>query len=221
VSASFEACYHGRSNVAELVLMAALRVDDLVLTSTPQGTLAATRVLVNQHASEEMVANVLKLTTAQGTSISLTPDHAIIVDGMLVAAAEAIVGAVLTSSDGTSMTIGRIESGAAPVINPVTESGTILASDVGEPVLAASHPYWIAQLVLESPTARTVVNAALYAVGDVPSIAAGFTALLIKSTVILGIIGLTREVQRSPSKVLASFLTSPSVMAPYRTAPYL
>ena len=51
------------------------------------GSLVLTRVVVNQHAASEgrFLAEVLTLQTNDGTSLTLTPDHAIFIDGKLAA----------------------------------------------------------------------------------------------------------------------------------------
>jgi hypothetical protein len=196
--AAFAACYpastrRGRlaaaeASVAELVLMASLKAGDLVLTSDANGGLALTHVLVNQHATvAELTARVLTLHTSNGARLSLTPDHAIYIDGALAAAATAVVGASLTDAHGRSTTISRIvETLDAPIINPVTASGTILAADRGAPLLAASHPIWIAPLLLSSSLVRSTVNGALLVCGDVSSVGLGAAVVLAKLAATLG-----------------------------------
>ena len=171
--AAYDACYKGTTEdggVAKVVMMATLAVGDTVLTATTGGGLATTRVVVNQHASADHTSKMLTLHTADGTKLSLTPDHAIFVDGALAAAAEAKVGATLTRADGTAVKIVRVaEADAAAVISPVTTSGTILASDAdsrGEPLLASSHLMLFAPLY-KYAASRAAANAALYVVGDV------------------------------------------------------
>lgn len=121
-----------------------------------------------------------QLTTHEGTTLSVTAEHSLYVNGNLEAAAEAIVGSYLSDGRGGTLTITSISVSAQPllVINPVTASGTLLVSDDGDPVLAASHPHWIAPLILESATVRTLVNAALITVGDICG-SARFAATLI------------------------------------------
>ena len=170
--AAFDACFGskaragGTSAGAELVRMAALRSGDRVLTTSVGGSLTETAVLANQHALETAVAEMLTLVTSDGTRISLTADHALYVDGKLESAAKAVVGARLTDAHGTLVTIRNVIRSETAVINPVTASGTILATDRGAPILAASHPIWIAPLVLASPAARYMINAAVYTFGD-------------------------------------------------------
>ena len=48
----------------------------------------------------------------------------------------------------------------------------------GAPVLAASHPAWLAPLVVKSLLARSAVNAAVLVVGDVTD-TTNFTAILL------------------------------------------
>ena len=85
----------------------------------------------------------------------------------ILAASEATVGSHLMTADGESAAVTRVVASVAEVINPVTATGTILASDDGAPVLAASHPIWIAPLLVENAAARAVANAAMYVAGDV------------------------------------------------------
>jgi len=170
-TSAFEACYaaHLSSTApqsAKLVLLATLSVGDRVLTMDEAGALAVTRVVVNQHASSaDATASLLSVRTAEGTSLSLTPDHAIFVDGTLAAASTILVGARLRSADGTVAVAKIITRRAAAVVNPVTVAGTILVSDEGAPVLAASHPIGVASIVLRSSVARTAANAALSVAG--------------------------------------------------------
>ena len=110
---------------------------------------------------------MLTLRMSNGASLSLTPEHGLFVDGALVAAAAAKVGSSLMGGDGTIVTVEHVtEDEAVLVINPVTASGTILASDTGAPVLAASHPMWIAASVVNSPLIRAFVNFVILFVGD-------------------------------------------------------
>merc|ERR1719174_2058149 len=134
-AAAFEACYKnkGGAAVAQRVPMAALSVGDHVPTSSVGGELAATRVVVNQHASASAKSPMLTLHTARHGTVSLTPDHAIYVDGALAAASEAKVGSHLMTADGESAAVTRVVASVAEVINPVTATGTILASDEGAP----------------------------------------------------------------------------------------
>jgi len=150
----------------EHVLMADLVPGDLVL-----GRDGATTVIANQHKSVDTLAKMLTFHTADG-EVSMTPNHGVFVDGELVTAADAKVGSFLSTG-----AITRITSGEANIINAVTADGTIVADGV----LAASNPYWIASLTVDAPLTRAVVNAILYAAGDVDSIAAGgakITAML-------------------------------------------
>jgi len=186
--AAFQACYEvAEPALADRVLMSQLAVGDRVLTAT-DGELAITSVVVNQHASEHVTSAMVNVRTADGTTLSMTPDHALLVDGKFAAASTAKVGTSLVNARGRAVRITRVDVlNEAKVINPVTTTGTILASDNGAPVLAASHPIWIAPLVASSSTVRGIVNAALAYVGDVPSVSAGVRLALAKaaSTVIV------------------------------------
>jgi hypothetical protein len=190
-TAAYAQCYEGAAEEgAKLVLMKELAAGDRVL-SMAEGALAITRVVVNQHVNADKSAPMLTLHTSQG-AVSMTPDHAVFVDGALVAASEAKVGSVLTNAQG-EVAIKRITKSDAAIVNPVTASGTILASDASAPVLAASHPIWIAPLMVESTVARSVANAALYFVGNSveTSSRTGFVALLLaKAAATLAVVGL-------------------------------
>jgi len=149
--------------------MSSLDAGDLVLDSA----ISTSYVLVNQHAEMRRTATKLTLYTADGSSISMTPDHGVFINGALIAASEVSVGARLTT--GAVVRITRAESA---IINPVTASGTILACDTGAPVLAASHPMWIASTVIDSTIARYLVNTALILAGDAESIRSGIAIAL-------------------------------------------
>jgi len=143
--------------------MADLVPGDLVL-----GREGATTVLAVQHKAVDTIAEMLTFHTASG-AVSMTPDHALFVDGALVAAADAKLGSLLSTG-----AIERITKGEAAIINPVTASGTIVADGV----LAASNPYWIASVTVDAPLTRALVNGALFAAGDVDSVGEGFVKVI-------------------------------------------
>jgi len=147
----------------EHVLMADLVPGDLVL-----GRDGATTVVAVQHKAVDTVAEMLTFHTA-AASVSMTPNHAIFVDGELVAANDVKVGSLLSTG-----AVKRITKSEGNIINPVTASGTIVADGT----LAASNPMWIASLTVDAPITRAVVNAALFAAGDVDSIADGAVGVL-------------------------------------------
>jgi len=147
----------------EHILMADLVPGDLVL-----GRMGVTTVVAVQHKGVDRTAEILTFHTADGAhdgAISMTPDHGIFVDGHLVAAAEVKVGSLLSTG-----TVKHITQSEDTIINAVTADGTIIADGI----LAASNPLWIASLTVDAPLARAVVNAVLFAVGDVDSVVAGF-----------------------------------------------
>jgi hypothetical protein len=202
VELAYDACFGGGGHMqgAEPVLMEELSPNDLVLTATTNGLLAATRVLANQHKSEQQFANFLTLTTADGAVVSLTPDHAIYLNGTLRAARDATLGATLTDAFGRATPVTRISTARGPVINPVTAAGTLLAGDSkmreskrAVPVLAAAHPMWLAPFVLSSVGGRILINAALYVVGDVVLPASFAAALAAKVVVTFGALVLTKK----------------------------
>jgi len=161
------------------VLMADLVSGDLVL-----GRNGATTVLANQHKAVDTFAEILTFQTAGDTSVSMTPDHAVFADGALVAAAEVKVGSILSTG-----AVTRITKGEGSIINVVTSDGTIVADGV----LAASNPYWIASLTVDAPLARAMVNAVLYAAGDIDSVAAGGRVVMGKLAACLVAVGLTAK----------------------------
>lgn len=194
----------GQDLAAELVLMDALVAGDRVLTSTMEGALAITRVVVVQHDRAALLAPVTTMHTTGGSSLSLTSTHALYIDGKLLSAAEAKVGTTLTTATGEAVRIKRVTTPDefVEVINPVTAAGTLLASDEGQPLLAASHPIWIAPTVVEgSALDRALVNAAIAYVGDVSSIGAGVAYGGAKLVTTLAVIGFTvaalRRVRKS------------------------
>lgn len=162
---AYAACYGvGTRHHAELVLLADLAPGDLIL-----GRNGATTVVAVQHKAVDTIAKMLTFHTADGSSVTMTPDHALFVDGQLVAAVDVKMGSSLSSG-----VVERIVETEAAIINAVTSDGTIVADGI----LAASNPLWIARLTLDAPSARAVVNAALFAAGDVDSLAAGFAVVL-------------------------------------------
>lgn len=180
--AAFEQCYEGvKGRDAKLVLMADLTAGDVVLTTSASGALATTRIIANQHKWVDDRSPMLTIQTTDGSVISMTHDHALFVDGELAAASDVAAGSVLTTAHGGRTTVATVRSAVdAPVINPVTAEGSLLASDQGAPILAASHPMWVAPLVLESVVARFLVNRALAVAGDVGSLSGGAASVLSK-----------------------------------------
>ena len=137
---------------------------DLVPFDVVLGRDGPTTVVAVQHNAVDTLAEMLTLHTADGSSVSMTPNHAVFVDGELVAAADAKIGSTLSTG-----IVTKITKGEASIINAVTASGTIVADGI----VAASNPMWIASLTVDAPLTRAVVNAVLYAVGDVDSVTAG------------------------------------------------
>ena len=137
---------------------------DLVPGDVVLGRDGATSVVAVQHKAVDTLAEMLTFRTADGSSVSMTPNHAVFVDGELVAAADVKVGSALSTG-----AVERITKGEAAIINAVTADGTIVAGGI----LAASNPMWIASLTIDAPLTRAVVNAVIYAVGDADTLAAG------------------------------------------------
>jgi len=124
--------------------MSALAAGDIVLSD---GTTLA-RVVANQHRlAGGKTSRLLTLAHSRG-SLTLTPDHVVILDGEWAAARDARVGALLSSG----AAIETISQSAGAVINPIVAGGTILASDQagGAPVLAATGNEWMADVLLSA-----------------------------------------------------------------------
>ena len=109
--------------------MTELRAGDLVL-STPT---EVARVVVNQHKPNDGTSSpLIKLRHTRG-SLTLTPDHVLMLDGKFVAANQARIGMTLSSG----AVVEAISHSTGGIINPVTVSGTILVADAGgDPVVA-------------------------------------------------------------------------------------
>ena len=152
-SAAFGACFgggsvHEGSNgavvAAERVPMASLVAGDLVLAS-PHAT---TRVLVNQHRADAAatVAPMVRIEHTHGT-LTLTPDHVLLVDGAFAPARVAARGSRLEPAS----VVTSVTATSDAIVNPLTSSGTILAAGPeGAPVVSSCFPEWIADLALGS-----------------------------------------------------------------------
>jgi hypothetical protein len=82
--AAFTACFHdgGAVGDAELVRMVELRAADPVLSLDEAGAPAITRVVLNQHVDDVATATaLLRIETANGAAITITPDHVIAIGG--------------------------------------------------------------------------------------------------------------------------------------------
>ena len=167
--------------------MADLAVGDLVL-----GGEGATAVVAVQHKAVDTFAEMLTFHLTDGATVSMTPDHAVFVDGTLVAAAQAKVGSRFSGG----VIIKRITEGEAAIINPVTASGTIVADGI----LAASNPMWIASLTVDAPLTRAFVNAALYAAGDTNTVIAGFCGVIAKAAASAAMLVFAARISRVPSR---------------------
>ena len=164
-SAAFGACFGGESEEqqqqdssgggggggaplahAERVPMSALAAGDVVLAS-PHAT---TRVLVNQHRAEEAAATVAPMVRIRHThgTLTLTPDHVLLVDGAFQPARLVARGSRLEPA---SSVVTSVTATSDAIVNPLTTSGTILAAGPeGAPVVASCFPEWIADLALGS-----------------------------------------------------------------------
>lgn len=145
-SAAYAACYEGgTAGPAARAFLSDLRAGDIVL-STPT---EVTRVIVNQHVVSGLSSQMVRLIHASGT-LSLTPDHVLLVDGMFKPAREAAVGSVLSSGSIIEQVSSSSTSG---IINPITTSGRILVGGTeGAPVTASVYGEWIASFMLDKST---------------------------------------------------------------------
>ena len=63
--------------------MADLASGDLVLTQAQSGEAVVTRVVVNQHVLSRKTSEMITMHMSDGRTLSLTPDHALFVNGAL------------------------------------------------------------------------------------------------------------------------------------------
>lgn len=143
-SAAFSDCFgEGRNGVAEKVPMASLVAGDSVLSDSTE----VSRVIVNQHATEEWRLSSMVSIKHTGGSLSLTPDHVLKVDGQFKPAREVIQGSMLEPG----FEVLAVSPSVGGIINPITTANTILAADIdGMPVLASTHPEWVAEYLLSA-----------------------------------------------------------------------
>lgn len=133
---------------AELVEMKRLVAGDLVLSDKE----TVSRVVANQHKASAVTSTLLSLHTADGEALAVTPDHVLLLDSTFAAARSATIGSVLSS--GAAVT--AVSHSRGGVVNPITASGTILASGPsGVPVVAATANEWLADVLLSSYPKRT------------------------------------------------------------------
>ena len=143
-TAAFGACFGDDANpaVAERVPMASLASGDLVLSS-PHAT---TRVLVNQHRGVIKAASMVQISHTTGT-LTLTPDHMLLVDGAYQPARNVKPGSRLEPAS----IVTAVAATNDAIVSPLTRSSTILAAGrEGGPVVASCFPEWVANLVVDS-----------------------------------------------------------------------
>jgi hypothetical protein len=148
--AAFEACFNGGSADAELVPLSELRSGDRVVTLDASGAPTLDHVVLSQHTRDAQWAALLRLETANGAIVTVTPDHVVAVGGSFIAAADVTLGAPLSAG-----AVVRVTKLSGHVINPVTASGTLLVADTASrsnPIFASTHPEWIASFMLSAPT---------------------------------------------------------------------
>ena len=132
--------------------MTELLAGDVVLADTDQLTF----VVVNQHRTAETRASMLTLAHEVG-SLTVTPDHMLLADGVFTAARDIRVGAALTCG----AVVQQIFPSQGDAINPITGAGTILAADPGGgPIVAATGNEWLADVLL-SPYPKYTLSFAL------------------------------------------------------------
>merc|ERR1712060_106731 len=144
-------CYQvDRSVGAERVLMSELSAGDIVLDGNPE-TLTASRVVVVQHKIESATTtNLLTLLHAEG-SLTLTPDHMLLIDGGFAPARVARAGSLVQTPGETAFQLLRVEKTQGAVVNPITKTGTILAADKdGAPLIASTANEWIADIMFSN-----------------------------------------------------------------------
>jgi hypothetical protein len=108
--------------------MEALGAGDFVLSLDAHGELFADRVVINAHIDDESTSTPFLTVHFPHGSLSVTPGHTVWRHGDgLVPAHTLRPGDKLRHAGGVT-TIWRIADGVGGVINPVTESGFILAS---------------------------------------------------------------------------------------------
>lgn len=127
---------------AKRVMMKTLQAGDAVLASEHK----ASRVIVGQHRAAGIASEMVHLVHDSG-SLTLTPDHVLLLDNQFLPARLARPGSVLSNGQA----VRRVERKVEGVINPLTTSGQILAADViGQPVIASTYPEWVASYMLNS-----------------------------------------------------------------------
>jgi hypothetical protein len=150
---AYRMCYSGANggDAAILVLMKTLAAGDIVLAANADtGALSIERVIVNQHRAHTRMSSFVELHHSAGT-LTLTPDHVLLVNGAFAAARDAKPGSTLTLAGNKGAVVQRVTLTHGAVINPVTASGTVMAADgAGEPVIAATHPEWSAPFMMSS-----------------------------------------------------------------------
>ena len=118
--------------------MGELTAGDHVLS----GADSIARVVLTQHRLHGVGAPMLTIWHSNG-SLTLTPDHVLLINGVFVPAREAKAGAALGAH---GVAVHHVLESSARIVNPITTTGRILAADPMStaPVLAATHPEWIA-----------------------------------------------------------------------------
>ena len=148
VVAAFQACFGNdvasTPAVAERVAMASLVAGDVVLAS-PHAT---SRVLVNQHRAVTKAASMVTISHTTGT-LTLTPDHMLLVDGTYQPARNAKPGSRLEGLPASI--VAAVAATNEAIVSPLTRSSTILAAGrEGGAVVASCFPEWVAPLVVDS-----------------------------------------------------------------------
>jgi len=131
--------------------MASLSAGDVVLGASAENHgLSLERVVINQHKNSKSINKLILLEHANG-SLMLTPDHVLLIDGVFSPAYTAMPGSMLSLAGGSLASVKRVAYSWGTIINPVTASGTILATAHGEPIVALTHPEWSAGFMMKNP----------------------------------------------------------------------
>jgi len=154
-ASALRACFGGREAAeATLVSMAMLSSGDYVLATDIVGALRPARVVVNQHRTSERRTTLLTL-EYRGGAVTVTPDHLLPVRSRAggtqhVAARDVASGSWLLGVGDAEMRVERVTRLHGRFVNPVTDTGLILAARAGsrEPALATTHPEWSAELLM-------------------------------------------------------------------------
>mmetsp|Transcript_36886 Transcript_36886/g.73573 ORF Transcript_36886/g.73573 Transcript_36886/m.73573 type:complete len:604 (-) Transcript_36886:481-2292(-) len=125
------------TELVHLLPMTELGAGDTVLSMDMNGRLVFDHVLVNMHMHDQRKAQMVHLHHSNGT-VSMTLDHMLWLCGRGLVAAGEVRMWDLIMGNGHCYAIHAIEYSNEDIINPITLSGFILATDKGgQPVLSS------------------------------------------------------------------------------------